>query len=83
MIVYLVATLPWMVGTLAIGPYNEQALKWRKISAFAFFVTLIPMIYFFIQHKVHHVAGGKEFFFLLRVDNFCGIYKLNLVIYFY
>ena len=59
MIVYLVATLPWMVGTLAIGPDNKQASKWRKITAFAFFVTLIPMIYFFIQHKVHRVAGGR------------------------
>ncbi len=60
MIVYLVATLPWMLGTLAICPDNKKASKFRKITAFAFFGTMIPMIYFFIQHKVHHVAGGKQ-----------------------
>ena len=59
MIVYLVATLPWMVGTLFIGSSSKQASKWRKIAAFSFFISLIPMIYFFIQHKVHHVAGGN------------------------
>jgi hypothetical protein len=63
MIVYLVTTLPWMLGTLAIGPDNKEALRWRKLTAFAFFGTLIPMIYFFIQHKVHHVAGGKLNFY--------------------
>jgi hypothetical protein len=59
MIVYIVTTLPWMLGTLAIGPDNKKALKWRKATASAFFGTMIPMIYFFIQHKVHRVAGGK------------------------
>lgn len=59
MILYLVANLPWMLGTLAIGPDNKKALKWRKLTTFAFFGTMIPMIYFFIQHKSHRVAGGK------------------------
>jgi hypothetical protein len=27
--------------------------------ASAFFGTLVPLVYFFIQHKVHRVAGGK------------------------
>ncbi|CAB4403883.1 unnamed protein product [Rhizophagus irregularis] len=58
MILYLVANLPWMLGTLAIGPDNKKALKWRKLTTFAFFGTMIPMIYFFIQHKSHRVAGA-------------------------
>jgi len=58
MISYLVATLPWTLGCLALSPENAKAVKYRKILAGAFFGTLIPLIYFFIQHKVHKVAGA-------------------------
>ncbi|QDS77876.1 hypothetical protein FKW77_000346 [Venturia effusa] len=58
MISYLVATLPWTLGCLALSPPNPRAIKSRKIFAGAFFGTLIPLIYFFIQHKVHKVAGA-------------------------
>lgn len=58
MISYLVATLPWTLGCLALSPRNATALKYRKIFAGAFFGTLVPLIYFFIQHKVHKVAGA-------------------------
>lgn len=59
MISYLVATLPWTLGTLALSPPNPKAIKYRKILATMFFGTLVPLIYFFIQHKVHKVAGGE------------------------
>lgn len=59
MISYLVATLPWTVGCLMLSPPNPTAIKLRKYLAGAFFGTLVPLIYFFIQHKVHRVAGGK------------------------
>lgn len=58
MISYLVATLPWTLGCLALSPQNPRAVKYRKRLAGCFFGTLIPLIYFFIQHKVHKVAGG-------------------------
>ncbi|KAI1939965.1 Protein cwh43 [Ophidiomyces ophidiicola] len=58
MICYLVATLPWTLGCLALSPNNAKALKYRKIFAGLFFGTLIPLIYFFIQHKVHKVPGA-------------------------
>ncbi|CAG8980785.1 hypothetical protein HYALB_00010690 [Hymenoscyphus albidus] len=58
MISYLVATLPWTIGCLALSPDNARAVKYRKYLAGAFFGTLIPLIYFFIQHKVHKVAGA-------------------------
>lgn len=59
MISYLVATLPWTLGCIALSPKgNARALKYRKILAGSFFGTLVPLIYFFIQHKVHKVAGG-------------------------
>jgi Frag1/DRAM/Sfk1 family len=59
MISYLVATLPWTLGCLALSPPNPRAIKYRKILAGLFFGTLVPLIYYFIQHKVHKVAGGK------------------------
>ena len=60
MISYLVATLPWTLGCIALSPKgNQKALKYRKILAGCFFGTLVPLIYFFIQHKLHKVAGGQ------------------------
>lgn len=60
MISYLVATLPWTLGCLALSPDNARAVKYRKYLAGSFFGTLVPLVYFFIQHKVHRVAGGRN-----------------------
>ncbi|KAI4174803.1 MAG: hypothetical protein LQ343_002041, partial [Gyalolechia ehrenbergii] len=35
-----------------------MALKYRKLLAGSFFGTLAPLIYFFIQHKIHKVPGA-------------------------
>lgn len=59
MISYLVATLPWTLGCLALSPNNRRAVKYRKVFAGLFFGTLVPLIYYFIQHKVHKVPGGE------------------------
>lgn len=59
MISYLVATLPWTLGCLALSRNDAKALRYRKFIASCFFGTLVPLIYFFIQHKVHKVAGGR------------------------
>jgi hypothetical protein len=58
MISYLVATVPWTLGCIAMTT-NPSALKYRKRLMASFFLNLLPLIYFFIQHKVHKVAGGK------------------------
>ncbi|KAF3919268.1 hypothetical protein ABW20_dc0102228 [Dactylellina cionopaga] len=58
MISYLVLTLPWTLGCLATSPVNAKAVKYRKILAGLFFGTLVPLIYYFIQHKVHKVPGA-------------------------
>lgn len=68
MISYLVATLPWTLGCIALSPNNRRAMKYRKVMASLFFGTLVPLIYYFIQHKVHKVAGGK----LRAVDIYRG-----------
>ncbi|OBT46186.1 hypothetical protein VE00_02295 [Pseudogymnoascus sp. WSF 3629] len=58
MISYLVATLPWTLGCLALSPPNPTTIKYRKIFGGTFFATIVPLVYFFIQHKVHKVAGA-------------------------
>jgi len=60
MVSYLVATVPWTLGCLALSPPNPVALKYRKILAASFFANLAPLTYFFLQHKIHRVAGGKS-----------------------
>lgn len=60
MISYIVFTIPWTAGCLALSPPNAKAIKYRKYLGGAFFGTLVPLVYFFIQHKVHRVAGGKH-----------------------
>ncbi|KAI9731969.1 MAG: hypothetical protein M1834_004420 [Cirrosporium novae-zelandiae] len=58
MISYLVATLPWTLGCIALTPNNAQAVKYRKRLATLFFSTLVPLVYFYIKHKVHKVPGA-------------------------
>lgn len=60
MVLYLLCTLPWQIGVLkSSSNENQPAVKWRRYLTTAFFATLPPMIYFFIQHKVHRIPGGK------------------------
>ncbi|RYP42538.1 hypothetical protein DL767_000226 [Monosporascus sp. MG133] len=58
MISYIVATLPWTIGCIALSSPNSRAIKHRKRLAAAFFATIIPMVYLYIQHKVHRVPGA-------------------------
>ncbi|KAI7664378.1 calcofluor white hypersensitive protein, partial [Hortaea werneckii] len=58
MISYLVATLPWTIGCLIMSPPNPRTIQLRKYLASAFFGTIVPLVYFFIQHKVHRVPGA-------------------------
>lgn len=58
MICYLVLTMPWTLLSIALSRPHSQALKYRKWFASVFFGSLIPLIYFFIQHKVSKVPGA-------------------------
>lgn len=58
MISYLLATIPWTFGCIALSPPNPTAIKYRKYVSGTFYGSIIPLIYFFIQHKVHKVPGG-------------------------
>ena len=58
MVSYLFATLPWTAGCLALSPPNPTAIRYRKILAGLFYGTLFPAAYYFLQHKIHRVAGA-------------------------
>ncbi|KAI8358483.1 Frag1/DRAM/Sfk1 family-domain-containing protein [Choanephora cucurbitarum] len=59
MVLYLLCTLPWQLGVLySTSTENKTAVQYRKFLTTAFFTTLPPMIYFFIQHKVQRVPGA-------------------------
>lgn len=60
MLSYLVLTIPWMFGVLATSPRSAvEGLKYRRYACWAFFGAILPMVYFFVEHKVHKVAGGR------------------------
>ncbi|EGW34492.1 uncharacterized protein SPAPADRAFT_65626 [Spathaspora passalidarum NRRL Y-27907] len=58
MISYMVLTIPWTVCITLLSERNSFQRKARFYSATAFFSTIVPLIYWFIQHKVHIVAGA-------------------------
>ncbi|KAL1919654.1 uncharacterized protein VTP21DRAFT_1585 [Calcarisporiella thermophila] len=63
MITYLVLTLPWMVGGILSTPIElQRSLRMRKRLCYTFFGSLIPLVYLFIQHKVHHVPGAYTYY---------------------
>lgn len=58
MISYIVLTLPWTALRTIRTPKNTKARKYRFLIASTFFGSLIPLIYFFIQHKVKVIPGA-------------------------
>ncbi|KAK9463988.1 Frag1/DRAM/Sfk1 family-domain-containing protein [Lipomyces oligophaga] len=58
MISYIVLTIPWDIGGVFLSPPDSKSRRYRKIVASTFFFMMIPLVYFFIQHKVHHIAGA-------------------------
>ncbi|KAF8962704.1 Frag1/DRAM/Sfk1 family-domain-containing protein [Flammula alnicola] len=59
MILYMVCNIPWMLVGIAATPSSSLSVRRkRKLIAAAFFTTLIPLVYFFIQHKVHRIPGA-------------------------
>ncbi|KIK62372.1 hypothetical protein GYMLUDRAFT_41803 [Collybiopsis luxurians FD-317 M1] len=59
MISYIVLNIPWMIG----GVYSTskkcpRVRRKRSFIATAFFSCIVPLVYFFIQHKVHRIPGA-------------------------
>ncbi|KAF8659047.1 hypothetical protein AX16_001920 [Volvariella volvacea WC 439] len=59
MILYMICNIPWMLGGIKCTPRTHVSVRRkRKYIASGFFLTLIPLVYFFIQHKVHRIPGA-------------------------
>ncbi|KAK3813176.1 MAG: calcofluor white hypersensitive protein [Benniella sp.] len=62
MIVYLVCTIPHVLGTIMTAPQNRKAQQYRKLFGSTFFGVMVPMVHFFIQHKVHRIPGAYTYY---------------------
>lgn len=62
MIGYIVLTLPWTILVTVLSPKNTLVRSGRFYTAAAFFAMLVPLVYFFIQHKVHVIAGAYSYY---------------------
>lgn len=58
MIAYIILTLPWYIIVTKHSNYKQA----KTIVGTTFFSTLVPMIYWYIQHQVHHVAGAYSIY---------------------
>lgn len=58
MISYIVLNIPWMWGTMARRARDPLARRIRKTTVALFWGSLIPMGYFFYQHKAKRIPGA-------------------------
>ncbi|BFZ56363.1 Protein cwh43 [Savitreella phatthalungensis] len=72
MITYLVLTIPWQLGCLKITPVGSPGYRRRRLFSILFFGSIVPLIYFFIQHKVHKKAGAYTIY---------AFFEWSLIIY--
>ncbi|CAH6721466.1 protein Cwh43p [[Candida] jaroonii] len=60
MISYIVLTIPWTIGISKLS--SGRAKTGRILTGSSFFLTLIPLVYWFIQHKVHVRPGAYSIY---------------------
>lgn len=58
MISYMVLTVPWTLLRIYLSKPASRARRYRIILASLFYGTIVPLVYFFIQHKVKQVPGA-------------------------
>ncbi|GAV54420.1 hypothetical protein ZYGR_0AL01520 [Zygosaccharomyces rouxii] len=63
MILYIALKLPWDVCVIRS---SEKSKKWRKLISASFFVTMVPLVQFFVRHKVHIVPGAYSIYALFE-----------------
>ncbi|KAF8556174.1 hypothetical protein OG21DRAFT_1409449 [Imleria badia] len=56
MVLYIVCNIPWMLGGIVNTPTSHVQVRKRRFVSF--FALIIPLVYFFIQHKVHRIPGA-------------------------
>lgn len=62
MILYIVMTIPWNIGITTLSPKLSTERKGRFYTSLAFFGTMVPLVYWFIQHKVHIRPGAYSIY---------------------
>ncbi|RKP26553.1 Frag1/DRAM/Sfk1 family-domain-containing protein [Syncephalis pseudoplumigaleata] len=67
MLLYILCTFPYMAGIIwcerrLSGVAVQQAVRWRKRLGILFVATLGPLLYYFLQHKVHRVKGAYSIY---------------------
>ncbi|KIM62789.1 hypothetical protein SCLCIDRAFT_24844 [Scleroderma citrinum Foug A] len=63
MIAYIVCNVPWMLGgVLCTPPDHTKSRRRRKLVVTLFFGSIIPMVYFFVQHRVYRIPGAYTWF---------------------
>ncbi|TFK20701.1 hypothetical protein FA15DRAFT_673223 [Coprinopsis marcescibilis] len=71
MIAYIVLNIPWMVGNILLSQ-GRNVRRRRSFLASAFFGALVPLVYFYIQHKVHRIPGAYSYY---------AIFEWSLIIF--
>ncbi|KAJ7650428.1 Frag1/DRAM/Sfk1 family-domain-containing protein [Roridomyces roridus] len=54
MISYLALNIPWMLGCITCAPAQTRRKR--------FFLSITPLVYFFIQHKVYRIPGAYTYY---------------------
>lgn len=62
MILYILLTIPWNVGITTLSPKHSAERKGRFYTSISFFGTMVPLVYWFIQHKVHIRPGAYSIY---------------------
>lgn len=62
MISYIFLTIPWTIAVCRLSSKGSTSKKGRVWTALLFFGTLVPLVYWFIQHKVHERAGAYSIY---------------------
>ncbi|KAI6155369.1 Frag1/DRAM/Sfk1 family-domain-containing protein [Pisolithus tinctorius] len=56
MILYILCNVPWMLGGIHCTPAGHTESRRKRYVSF--FGSIIPMVYFFVQHKVYKIPGA-------------------------
>lgn len=64
MITYIVLTIPWQLGNVVLSPdaVLRTGNKYRRRFSALFFLSTIPLVYFFLQHKLKRVPGAYTYY---------------------
>ncbi|GAA5847258.1 hypothetical protein JCM9279_006160 [Rhodotorula babjevae] len=66
MVAYIVLNLPYMILETVLTPSGTRAKTSRRILGTAFFATLGPLVYFYLEHKQKRVPGAYSVYALFE-----------------